>query len=122
MSAKTILVVDDEEDLRSLIMRDLRRLGFSVHGASGGNEAWDLLRNLKVDLVLSDVRMANGDGILLARRMHEEYPHPAGMILMSGFADADLSDSSQWGVREIVHKPFQRKELHEAVMRALGAA
>src|SRR5690349_16439718 len=60
-----ILVVDDEEDLRDIVAFDLDRVGYAVVQAGCGKDAAALLERETVDLVLSDVRMPNGNGLSL---------------------------------------------------------
>lgn len=117
-----LLIVDDEPDLRELIEADFQRKGYVVHGAASGFEAWDKLRTLEVDAVLSDVRMANGDGIALLRKIREEYPRSIPVILMTGFADIDEATCRQLGAYRVIAKPFARKDLHDTVTAALSAA
>lgn len=115
-----ILIVDDEADLRELIESDFERKGYVVHGAGSGLEAWEKLRTIEVDLVLSDLRMANGDGLALLRKVREEYPRRIPVILMTGFADTDAAQCRELGAYKVIAKPFARKDLHEAVEAALA--
>ncbi len=115
-----ILVVDDETELRDLVISDLRRKVYDTHGAGGGDEAWDRLRQLHADLVISDVRMAKGDGLALLRRLREEYPRQIPVILMTGFADTEDMKRIGGASVTVIAKPFQRKALHEAIVEALA--
>lgn len=114
---QTILVVDDEETLRSLTTRILEDHGYSVIQAHDGFEAWTLLESMaeRIDLVVSDVVMPRLDGIELARCM-EILPHPPPVLLVSGYGLGALELE-----RPILAKPFRGEELLAAVHRLLAA-
>ena len=71
----TILIVDDEIDLRDSIAFDYKRKGFNVLVASSGNEAFEIVKKNKVNVVLSDVRMPDGDGIELLYNIKTDIIH-----------------------------------------------
>ena len=78
---RTALVVDDEANLRKVLSAMLRRDGFDVLTASDGAEALELLSKQSVDVVLSDIRMPNLDGMSLLKRAMVEYPDIPVVIL-----------------------------------------
>ena len=86
MPGKTALVVDDEATVRLYVKAVLQQHGFETIEAADGIEALHLLRNVAagVDLLLSDVRMPNMDGIALARAIRAEFP-AIPLILVSGY-------------------------------------
>ena len=86
MSA-TILIVDDEEQIRSLLTEVVIRLGHKPMLAKNGLEALDKLRKgKKADLIVSDIKMPKMDGFELARRVNQS-DHPVPVILISGYGD-----------------------------------
>lgn len=115
-----ILVVDDEEVLRKAIVFDFKRKGFQVLEASNGNEALETVRNRKVDVVLSDVRMPGGDGIGLLDAIKAIDPGIPVVMLITGFADITTEDAYNKGADAIFSKPFDRKMLMAAVLRAIS--
>src|SRR5690348_9268687 len=92
----TILVVDDEKELRELIAESLSLRGYSVLLASGGIEALEIAKKESVDVIVSDVRMPKGDGIMLLREL-KKCQVPAPIIMMSGFADITGEDAIKLG-------------------------
>jgi len=116
----TILVVDDDEDLRDSIVFDLERKGFSVASASNGREALEIVKNNKIHVVLSDVRMPGGDGVELLENIRQIDPKVPVVILISGFADVVREDMITRGAQQFIDKPFEPLALVGSVFAALG--
>jgi two-component system cell cycle sensor histidine kinase/response regulator CckA len=116
-----ILIVDDQENVRALLRRQLNDRGHTVLEAGDGAEALHLVRrrNGAVDLVLSDVVMPQMNGTELATRIGGEFPG-IPVILMSAFAPAGVA---RVGLGEaivpVLHKPFDPVQLDELVALAL---
>lgn len=108
---KKILVVDDEELLRSSLAKFLERKGFQVETAESGNKAYDLLSLTPVDLVLSDVRMPDGDGLSLLERMEQLSGDPPGIMFITGFSDLSVEDFLEKGALHVFNKPVDRQEI-----------
>jgi CheY-like chemotaxis protein len=114
--APTILIVDDERPIRELIASILEDEGYQVEQARDGLEAFDLVADADVDLVLSDIRMPNLDGLTLAQCLRRG-GHVVPMVLMS----AVYADISVPGVRFLA-KPFAAGPLCQVVASALRDA
>jgi two-component system cell cycle sensor histidine kinase/response regulator CckA len=118
----TILLVEDEEGLRSLNARGLRSRGYSVIEASNGIEAMEALeeKNGAVDLVVSDVVMPEMDGPTLLKAMRERNPE-VKIIFVSGYAedafDKSLSENQQFA---FLPKPFTLSQLVAAVKETMA--
>ena len=109
-SKYTILVVDDEESLRNLIVTFLSRLGHSCVTAIDGVDALDKIKGNKVDVVITDIKMPNMDGITLTSEIVTRYPDLLVMV-MTAFGDeysAGLAIST--GARDFIKKPFSLDE------------
>jgi DNA-binding NtrC family response regulator len=116
-----ILVVDDEESIRSFVQRALTMDGHIVMTAQDGAEALDVLVENCFDLLLSDIRMPLMDGVALALSAGRDYPDMM-ILLMTGFADqrertADLETL----IHDVVTKPFSLAQIRDAVDGALKA-
>ncbi len=110
----TILIVDDDLEVREIVAEFLADFGHRVLQASGGMEALRLLANRPdVDLVITDVRMPDLSGIELAERATRERDD-LKVILISGFF------VSQQVGRRILRKPFRMRELEDAVRSELA--
>ena len=114
-----IMVVDDETDLRDAISFDLKRKGYQVSAASGGHEALALALKNPVDLILTDVRMPEGDGIELLKKIKDLDACLPVVMFITGYAELTLEEAYEMGADAIFGKPFDRKVLLSAVERAL---
>jgi CheY-like chemotaxis protein len=116
---ETILVVDDQAEVRNVTAMLLRNLGYSVLEASGGMEALDLLEHgsAHVDLVLTDVSMPDVTGHALVGSISHR-ANPPKCLFMSGYADGKLEGLVPH--RDFIQKPFSMRTLARAVRNALG--
>lgn len=114
-----LLIVDDEVDLREALAFDYERKGFHILMAANGREAFEILQKQSVDIVLSDVRMPGGDGLELLDRIRKANCETPFVIFITGFSDITHAEAYDRGVDAVLAKPFERKVLHETVLRAL---
>lgn len=117
----TILVVEDDQDVREMTLAMLKRLGYSVLAASDSAEALPLIEaHAEIDLLLTDIMLPGGaSGRAIARKATEIAPR-LKTIFMSGYAQ-DLADSLEpvdVGGR-LLHKPFNIEQLGEMVRETL---
>ena len=111
-SSTSILVVEDDEDTLELLRAVLERQGYSVVTASGGKDALLHLQSSPFDLVLSDVSMAEGDGLTLVSSLRELGLRDVPVILMSAEHDTSRRVASlDVGADDFVPKPFEVDEL-----------
>jgi DNA-binding response OmpR family regulator len=114
----TILIVDDDDALRTLLRRVLKRAGYDTREAANGREALSYLREQPVDLMITDLFMPQQDGletILELRRMNIRLP----IIAMSGGGSAAQYDmlrtASLFGAARVLMKPFRAEEVLAAI-------
>jgi CheY-like chemotaxis protein len=110
-SAKySILVVDDEELMRYLVVSYLSKLGHSCLTAVDGADALDKIKKNKIDAVITDIRLPNIDGMTLTQEISRQYPGLPIMI-MTAF-DEEYSEGTviSAGAREFLRKPFTLDE------------
>jgi DNA-binding response OmpR family regulator len=114
-----LLIVDDEAVIRNFLVRVLEREGHTVIAASNGAEALDVLRQTTVDLMLSDIRMDQLDGVALLKEAREHYPDLA-VLLLTGHATVDSAIAAlRHGALNYLLKPVRNEEIVEAVTSAL---
>ena len=122
MATKTIMVVDDEERLRSLLRAYLSQEGYRVLTASNGQEALHLARHEKPDLIILDVMMPKMDGYEFMRQYRAEGDSPI-IILTARVEEADAVAGLEMGADDYVTKPFSPRVLAariRAVLRRAG--
>jgi len=120
----TVLVVDDQAQIRRFLQRTLQDAGYQVITAEDGEAAFELARKRdgRIDLLVSDVIMPGISGIELSRRLLAMYPQLA-VLLVSGYAGseiaslADLTDSVQF-----LSKPFDAATLTSAAQATIRRA
>jgi CheY-like chemotaxis protein len=109
-SKYTILVVEDEESLRSLIVSFLSKLGHSSLTAKDGVEALDKIRGNKIDAVITDIKMPNMDGIILTSEISRQYPELPVMVMTAFDEEYSAGTAISVGAREFIKKPFSLDE------------
>jgi putative nucleotidyltransferase with HDIG domain len=114
-----ILVVDDEAYVRSMIGATLERQGYEMKLAASGREALEMLELNTFDLVLTDIVMQDGNGIVLLERMHAQQPN-LPVVMVTAIHDISVAiDSMRRGAYDYLLKPFEREHLVGTVQRAL---
>ncbi len=114
---KTILVVDDENDLRDIVASEFDFMGAKVFQAENITVAQKLFQENKFDLIVSDIRMPGGTGIdLLENLKRKDVEHPP-VILITGFADITVEDAFDKGAEALMNKPFKLDDLIQQAVR-----
>ncbi len=115
----SILVVDDELLIRDLLYDFFTGQGWSISVAENGDKALDIIAHKPVDLVLSDIKMPEMDGLALTEeltRAHPEIP----IVLMTGFPSVDSAVTAlRHRVVDYIIKPFNINQLYKTIDAAL---
>ena len=117
----TILLVEDSDVVREVIVRMLDAGGFSVIPASGGEEALSISRRggVSFDLLLTDIVMPEMSGVELADRMERERPGTR-ILFMTGYAEEAVVNEGILGKqRECIGKPFSQEQITRRVRKIL---
>lgn len=119
MTAQSVLIVDDEPDIRHLLGITLSKLGIDVYEAPDIKAAYKKLANKSYDLCLTDMRLPDGDGLQLIDHIQEKYPDlPVAMI--TAFGNTDIAvEALKRGAFDFVSKPVQLAKLRALVKTAL---
>src|SRR5919199_462439 len=115
-----LLIVDDEPGMRQLLTHVFGRgAGHAVRAAENGAKALELLRQEPADLIISDVKMPDMNGIELLRRVREFSPD-VSVVLMTAFATVETArEAFKLGADDFIQKPFDVDELKLIVEKAL---
>ena len=119
LSSKRILIVDDEDTLRETLMDYLELQGASVLEARNGNEAFDIIQNGGIDLVLSDIKMPECSGIELLKKVQTYERKTPPIIMMSGFTDFSESQIKDLGAKAMFMKPGTLSQLKELILETI---
>jgi DNA-binding response OmpR family regulator len=120
LDVKTILVVDDEQDILDLVSITLEDEGFRVNTACNGLEALDSVEEQMPDLILLDMRMPVMDATEFAQEFHIRHGHSTPILVLTASDDVG-SRVEQLGAAGWISKPFDLDELAASVKRVGGA-
>jgi DNA-binding NtrC family response regulator len=117
----TVLIADDDPVARDLLAEVLRREGYRVHVAAGGEECVRLAEAEPIDLALVDLRMPDLDGLGVVKRLASVRPG-APVLILTAFATIDTAiETIRAGAYDYLSKPFRMEEIKVAVRRTLEA-
>lgn len=119
MDKKTILIVDDEDQIRDLLRVYIENSGYEVFDAANGKSALEILENQKVHLVILDLMLPDIQGEKLCKDIREEYDIP--VIMLTGKTDeGSMIHGLSIGADDYIGKPFSPRNVMarvEAVLR-----
>ncbi|MEC9291485.1 MAG: chemotaxis response regulator CheY [Pseudomonadota bacterium] len=118
-----ILVVDDFQTMRRIVMNLMRQLGFTnMIEAADGELAWEVLENDNIDLIVSDWNMPNMTGMELLKKVRasEEYKHIPFIMVTAEGKKENVIAAVQAGVNNYIVKPFNAATLKEKLKRVIG--
>ena len=119
---KRVLIVDDEETLTWSMAKSLSkdREKYEVMIANNGREALNLLRKHKIDLVISDIRMPDINGLDLLVRIKMEHPQTK-VIIMTAYGSSDVQkEANRRGSLYYIEKPFEIADIRKIIIDLIG--
>ncbi|MDG2272429.1 MAG: sigma-54 dependent transcriptional regulator [Halioglobus sp.] len=119
MVTQSVLIVDDEPDIRELLDITLSRMGLTTHSAATLKEAKEIVSRVQPDLCLTDMRLPDGNGISLVEYIQQEFPHiPVAMITAHGSVETAIS-ALKAGAFDFISKPVELENLRRIINSAL---
>ena len=116
-----ILVVDDEKDTCLLLSQVLEKEGYDVDTASSGKEALSILKKKKINLVITDLKMPEMDGLTFLREARK-LKSKAKFIMMTAYGEIETYlDAINLGAFDYLVKPMEISDVRIAVKKALQA-
>ena len=107
MSKSTsVLVVDDNPSMAKTLADILNLKGFAVHGAYSGAEALEILRNQSVDILLTDVKMPDMNGVELYLKTRISHPNLITILMTAYAADEIIQQGLKEGIKTVLTKPL----------------
>ena len=120
--SRTVLLIDDDDSLRRVVEYSLEEEGHKVVTATNGTEGLQAFQTRTVDLVLTDIRMPEMDGLELLTRLKAMQPDlPVIVLTAHGTIDSAV-DAMKLGAFDYLTKPFNREQLKASVRKALEVA
>ncbi len=114
----TVLIIDDEPDILELMEEEFRYSGYKTLTALCGNDAIKILETTRVDIVISDYKMPNGNGMAVLNHVNQMTKKPH-FFFVSGQADVSISDALSAGAKKFFSKPFDLNELIKDVEKVV---
>ena len=121
-AAYRLLVVDDEPDLRTLYELTLVREGYDVESAGTVEEAWAALQQQRFAAVITDMRLPDGTGLDLLRRMDEAGRREKGIVITAYGSAENAVEALKAGAYDYLTKPVDLRQFRSVVATALGRA
>lgn len=116
---KRILVVDDEPDVVSTLIESLEALGYNASGSNNGNEALEILAKSPYDLVITDIRMPERNGIDLLNDIKSKYPD-LPVVIITGYTLAyPPEQAKREGANGYIAKPFRINQIDDLLAKLL---
>lgn len=120
MKQPSILVVDDDSEMRALLLDVLRHEGYEVTEAQDGTQAVLALRAQEFDVILMDKNMPGASGLDLLPGLRQVCPR-SQVIMMTAYGDVpSFMEAVEKGAVEFLFKPFRMEEMKAAIAKALG--
>ncbi|MCB0421835.1 MAG: response regulator [Bdellovibrionales bacterium] len=113
-----ILIVDDEEDILEILENAFQMFGFQVKTALSGNKAIEILKSYPADTVISDIRMPDGDGLVLLDYIKSKNVHSPTVFFLSGFTDHPQDKLFHLGIDGFFSKPFNASEIRTTLEKS----
>jgi len=116
---KNILVAEDDKNIANLIKEIIERRGNTALVAHDGEEAYKTFTSFKFDLIITDLKMPNIDGMTLIK-MVRETDKDIPIIIVTGYgSEKNRALAKKYGVAEILSKPCPLREISQAIERCL---
>lgn len=122
MSIKRILVADDEESIRWVLSRALKKKGFNVDLAEDGKQALSMFRSNRYDLAVLDIKMPGLQGLELLKQVQEDYPETLVVIMTAESTMENAVAAMKNGAYDYLTKPFDLDALDAIILKAQKAA
>jgi two-component system, NtrC family, response regulator AtoC len=114
-----VLIVDDELNMRLVLAAMLKKEGYSIASAADGREALQILKSSKIDVVVTDLKMPNLDGMGLLNSITEQYPEVPVIMITAHGSVATAVEALKKGALDYITKPFEQDELKGVISKAI---
>ena len=120
MSPGSVLIVDDDASIRTMVRAVLQRNGFEVEDVGSGNQAIACIREKLYDAVVLDIMMGNGSGQDVLQALALERPNQKCVVVISATSQPNIDKLDIANVKITLRKPFNISELVDAVNKCVA--
>ena len=117
MNEQSILIIDDEPEIVSLLSRVFKKQGFSVHAAHTLNEGWNRISSIKPDIVFLDINLPDGNGLKKLAEIKESYPLTKVVMISAFDMEEDRKQATESGAYTFLSKPFNLNQVSELIQQ-----
>lgn len=119
MNLRSVLIVDDDKNIRLTLAMAIEKLSFAVEMAASGEEALKKLAQESFSLLLLDMRLPGLDGLEILRRVVKTWPQ-IKVVVITAYGSADLAvEAMSLGAADFLAKPFNPDDVRRIVTRIL---
>lgn len=116
----SVLIVDDEDAMREQLRLRFELEGFEVFDTDGGESGYSVCKKMHPDLVITDIRMAQGTGTELLQRLSKDKSENMPVVMcITGHSDLQVHEAYKYGAYAVFQKPFDIKDVISASRRFL---
>jgi CheY-like chemotaxis protein len=117
MTGKTILIVDDEADLREILREEFQSLGAKILEAASGSSGFETAERHRPDFILTDLKMPDGGGYSLIKRVNQIDPsYNPHVFLVTGHNGYSDKEIGEMGIEGIIIKPFNLAQVRDTLV------
>ncbi len=116
MQPYNILIVDDDEDIRFVILMNLQQKNYNFIESSSGNDAYKKLKELHVDLVITDMMMPDGTGLELLQKIRQE-DKQLPVIVLTAYSKLSNENLFGYGATAFFDKPIDYSKLEQEISK-----
>lgn len=116
---RTLLIVDDEEDIRSILKEIAAQENIPCYEASSGNEALEIVKKTPITAIISDINMPDGNGQLFMKNVRMLGLFTPFVFLTAYDSKEHIQEALKMGAFDFLSKPFESKNVIEVMYRAL---
>ena len=114
-----LLIVDDEDGIRKTLSSHFKMDGYNIFTASGGYQALEIVKENRIDFIISDIRMPEGDGEMLLEKVRELNPEIPLIVMVTGFAELSKEKAIEKGALDLLAKPIDLDLIEKYIQEAL---
>lgn len=118
LNKENVLIVDDDVNILELIHRHLQSFNYHTYKAVSVKEALQILKDSKIDLLITDLKMPDVDGLQLVKYVSEHYPKLPKLVVTGYPSVDDAMSVLKSGALDYLVKPFTKEELKQAVLKS----